>query len=59
MRLGLRRWGLWLGAPSKCRDIEAGEVEDAVDYGSGDFVDGFWEAVEGGGGGADDAAGEG
>lgn len=52
-------WDLWLGAPPKRGDVEAGEVEDAVDDGSGDFVDGFWEAVEGGSGGADDATGEG
>jgi hypothetical protein len=51
--------GLWLAAPAEGGDVEAGEVEDAVDDGGGYFVDGFGKAVEGGGGGADDAAGEG
>ncbi len=48
----------FFAAPAEGGDVEAGEVEDAVDDGRGDFVDGFGEAVKGGSGGADDTTGE-
>lgn len=53
---------MWIGglvSPAEGGDVEAGEVEDAIDDCCGELVNCGGEAVEGGGGGADDAAGEG